>query len=56
MKSLLLIFFTGLLFWACNNPSTGTGSSDSMENNPNADSIAPSDTVYPKTDTSVLNQ
>jgi hypothetical protein len=56
MKSLLLIFLTCLLLGACNGPSTNTGTSDSTENNNNVDSIAPTDTIYPKTDTSAINQ
>lgn len=56
MKSLLLIFLTCLLLGACNGPSTDTGTSDSTENNNNMDSIAPTDTIYPKTDTSAINQ
>lgn len=56
MKNLLLIFLTCLLFWACNSPSTDTGTSDSMENNNSTDSIAPTDTVYPRTDTGAINQ
>lgn len=56
MKSLLLIFLTCLLFWACNSPSTDSGTSDSMENNNSTDSIAPADTVYPRTDTGAINQ
>ncbi|HRO45257.1 hypothetical protein [Agriterribacter sp.] len=51
MKNLLLICITCFIFSACGNPST-----DSIENN-SADSIttAPSDTLYPQTDTSAIN-
>lgn len=56
MKNLLLTFLTCLLFWACNGSSTDTGTSDSMENSNKVDSTAPTDTVYPKTDTGAINQ
>lgn len=56
MKNLLYTFLTCLLFWACNGPSTDTRTSDSMENGNKADSAAPTDTIYPKTDTGAINR
>ncbi len=56
MKNLVWIVLTCLLFWACNGPSTETGASDSTENNNKLDSVAPADTIYPKTDTGAINK
>jgi hypothetical protein len=56
MKNLVRIVVTCLLFWACNGRSTDSGTSDSIENSNKADSTAPADTIYPKTDTGAINK
>jgi hypothetical protein len=57
MKNLLLICISCfiIVFLACNSPSTDTGNADTESNDIRADSVTPSDTLYPQTDTSMQN-
>lgn len=58
MKNLLSICIACFMvvFLACNSPSTDTGNAGTTENNGSStDSVAPSDTIYPQTDTSMQN-
>lgn len=56
MKNLLMICIACFMFafLACNSPSNDTENADTMENNGSStDSVAPSDTLYPQTDTAI---
>ncbi|HEX5026330.1 MAG TPA: hypothetical protein VFV68_13710 [Agriterribacter sp.] len=54
MKNLIFAFIACAVFAACNSSATSAGDDSTAIKN-NSDSTIPKDTVYPRTDTGVVN-